>query len=396
MTLTPKVLEGSDKWRWYGDPIPGGLWATDSGVHLAWIAYRSDPEANGAQVLTLILSSLTIGDEHLTEHARYDLYPPGIYTGDSGQVVFAGRPNGTYAIGYHWWRDDERVRRAALGRVGESAFYATADVPEGPGASPIVAHTAAAWDGEAFALHAWGSEPRVTLHVARVDDQGSVLLPFTEYGLTANAAPGLGGHATSTSAESGRTYVFDAAGEKLLSGHLRDGARLPGTEAGPMVLVHPDDNGMNARLGRVSAEGDGAWLSWWQFTLTPSDSPVEIWVVRFDSVAGALGKAAVVPVQPFGTAGGGISSWALLSRGESVVVFGASDSDIYRFDYDGTTLGSPERTLVDGKYLDIREMEAVEHEGTQWLMYAQSSAPSYLRVLKVAPGCVYPGSPEGL
>jgi hypothetical protein len=401
ITVNADVLDDAAAWLRRVHPVPGGLWATAQGIHYSWIAYRFFPEGTSGQYLEetvpwLIVSTFESETGAVTRHDRYKMFPDGFSYSTAVIRSFAGRADGTFSVGHERVENGEHPERVALGHFGDPDLYQSLLVATAGDPSLVSSQTAAAWDGEAFALHAYGAPPQFTLHVARVDDLGNVVLPFTEYGITSNAAPSVLGHATATSAESGRTYVFDAAGDNLLNGHLRDGTRLPGTEFGPKLVKANGTVTTFSAIGTVSADQAGAWVAWTQINVTKPER-YEIVVQRLDADGSSIGDAAVLPIGPLDDPGG-VEAWRLLARGSSVVIFTSSSSAVYRNDYDGVELGPPERILEGGANveLDIRAMEAIEHDGDVWLSYAQYKGPSYLRVIKAAPGCVYPAEPSSI
>jgi hypothetical protein len=392
MVVTPAVLGTPPDWQTYGDPIPGGLWASGSSVHFAWIAYRIDPEANGQSVPTLVISTPLTDDGTQAKHDLYELFPNGFYRTTAAISSFAGRADGRFAVGHERVENGEHPERVALGQLGEADFYQAMLVPTVGEPTLLASQTAAAWDGEAFALHAYGAPPQFTLHVARVDDLGNVVLPFTEYGITANPAPGVIAHRTSTSLVSGRTWVFDADGQKYMNGHERDGARLAVIDPPPMELIAPGTSMFMSSYGVVAADPKGgAWFVWTD-AIASTIPPLAIAHVDAGGQVGAVFQA----LPPNGDEGR-LVDHAAVARGSELWIASATAYRMYTFVATDAAL-SPGTILIDGlnDEADIRAMEAIEHDGDVWLSYAQYKGPSYLRVVKAAPGCVYPAKPSSI
>lgn len=187
---------------------------------------------------------------------------------------------------------------------------------------PEVRHTFAAWDGEAFAMHVYGAPLTFGLFVARVGDNGDIVLPLTEYGIASNVPPTIFSHRTSTNPESGRSYSADASGSAFLSGHLRDGTRLPGTESGAKVVKASGESTEVANTAAISADAAGAWVVWQQ-----NIDAAETWglkVQRVDLNGDATGAAGTIPIFPVDPEDG-IWRWGLLSHGETATIIAASD-----------------------------------------------------------------------
>ncbi len=392
------MFEDRDAWFVNGDSLPGGLWASDNVIHLAWTSYRF-LDGHTTEYLTdtapwLILSSFDEATGAVIRNDRYAPFPPSIKWGEGAIRSFAARADGTFVVGHEWVTNSGMSFSAGIGRSTDPTIYTSVSLAEVGPEDTIAAQTFAAWDGEAFALHAYGAPPQFSLHVARVDDQGNVLLPFTQYGITANVPPAVLSHRTATSPESGRTYSFDAEGDTILNGHLRDGSPLPGTESGPKTVVASAEPLYSASDPAIAADASGAWALWWQFAGGSPTVDYKILLQRLDLDGEEIGESATLPLFPLSDPGG-IARWTLLSRGESVEVLAASNYSLYSFRYDGA-LGPPKRvlTLAPDDALDIRDMQAIEWQGETWLSYSQNKGDFYVRVLKVKDGCVYPAKPD--
>ncbi|MBX3130758.1 MAG: hypothetical protein KF718_28830 [Polyangiaceae bacterium] len=388
VALTPTVPGDEGDWSWLSNPIVGGLWASDAGVHFAWKAYEVVSTTGNVDSMSdtetrLVLT--TIAADGTASHVVHSPFPPGTEWGHIGEITVAGRADGVFAVGHDWWDGSARPLRVAIGRVDPPSL--------GPGVvlpfdgEPLALHTAATWDGEAFALHAYGGPVKFTQYLARVDDQANVLLPFTPYAVTSVATVERAGYALSTSAASGQTFLLEPGQLPRLSGHLRNGEPLPGTEAGPKVLAATDPLQSYAASVSARADASGAWLAWKQH----KPNTFGMMMQRVDNSGMPVGTGVPLPFLPMGSDGIGYA--ALVSHESSVVALAPSDKSFYRFVFDGQTLSEFERILTPGGGLRQLNIEAIEHQCEIWLSYYQADPPQHLRVLKAVPGCIYPTWP---
>ena len=83
------------------------------------------------------------------------------------------------------------------------------------------------WDGEAFAVHFWGS---TALEVARVSEAGQLIMQPAVFGAAAGALPDL---RLSTDSVSGVSFAVSGEFVKVpwIAAHTREGKPVPGTEA---------------------------------------------------------------------------------------------------------------------------------------------------------------------
>jgi hypothetical protein len=331
----------------------------------------------------LIVSTFQPESGSLIQNDMYRVMPNGLTADFTGMESFAGRDDGTFVVGYEYAENKKLPPRVSLGRLGEGEVYKTIVVPANPDPTLIAFNTAAGWDGEAFAVHAYGAPPQFTLHVARLDEQGSVLLPFTQFGQTAEAAqPGyLLGHRTSTNATSGRTFVFDGDVVQV-SAHDRAGAALPFS---PTVLAPPGAPEGSVNTGGVSVDDSGG--AWFVYSrIAQIDRALEI--VHVDT-KGAIDR--YFEARPPKSDLGYFGVQAVAARESSSVIVSATYYGVYSLSADAAGASKP-TLLVDGLNTehDLRDMELIDSDGETWLSYSENGAKSYLRILKVAPGCVYP------
>ncbi|MBK7583140.1 MAG: hypothetical protein IPI67_23445 [Myxococcales bacterium] len=352
--------------------------------------YRFYPEGTTGQFLGdtvqwLIVSTFHPDTGKLAENNLFQLMPNGLTADFSGVRSFAGREDETFAVGYDYAENNKLPPRASLGRLGDTDVLKTVLLPATPDPSVIALQTAAAWDGEAFALHAYGAPPQFTLHVGRMNDQASVILPLTQFGQTASAAtPGyVLGHRTSTNATSGRTFVFDSDVVQV-NVHDRAGAALPFS---PVVLQPPGAPQSGFSTGAVSADDFGG--AWFVYTwIAQLDRAIEI--VHMDD-KGGIDK--YFESRPPKSDIGYFKVHAMTARKESALIASATFYGVYTLTVDASGVSEP--TLVvqglDTEH-DLRDMELIDFGGETWLSYSENASNPYLRVLKLSPGCVYPAS----
>jgi hypothetical protein len=219
------------------------------------------------------------------------------------------------------------------------------------------------------------------LHVARLDEHGSVLLPFTQFGQTAEAAkPGYSlGHRTSTNAQSGRTFVFDVA---RVNAHERLGAALPFSPTELKPAGAPE--GLLSTGAVAADDSGGAWFAYSR--IDQIDRALEI--VHVDPEA-AIDR--YFEARPPKSDIGHFRLQAVAARKDTALLVSATHYGVYSLGA-GTSGASQPTLLVEGLNAehDLRDMELIDSDGETWLSYSENSATSYLRILKVAPGCVYP------
>ncbi|GMU39025.1 MAG: hypothetical protein HS104_16945 [Polyangiaceae bacterium] len=381
------------KWLPKGDVVRGGLWATATAMSFAWIAYRFYPEGTPGQFLDdtvpwLALHTLNPENGAVVSQRVEALMPEGSLSTNSVITSFAGRKDGTFAVGFDYVEGTEHPQRVALGNI-DSPGLSKYLVPSASGS--VAAQTFAAWDGESFALHGYGTPPQFSLKLARVNDAGEVVLPFTQYGIASNVPPPVFSHRTSTNPESGRSYSADASGSAFLSGHLRDGTPLPKTGGGNKVVKASGQSTEVANMAVVSADSDGAWLMWQQNI--DAAGTLGLVVQRVDLNGDATGDAGIIPIFPV-DAEDGIWRWAILSHGASATIIAASDRSFYRFEYDGKKVSSPVLFVGPGEpySFDPRDIEVIQAHGDLWVSYLSGFD---LRLLKVKSGCHYPAKHAG-
>ncbi len=394
LVLTPAVLGEPGRWHWVSDALPAALFSSPGGLSVAWVAYRFQPEGKTGKYTSEATEQLvltTVAPDGAVSHETYALLPDSALFPEGEISSVAASPDGTLAVGYGFREAGIWRQEVALLRAGEGEPFARVKLPTASAADDVGFQTHAAWDGEAFAMHAYGIPPQFSLFVARVSAEGELLLPFTRYGETVNVGYGPLGHKTATSPESGRTFVFDDFA--LLSGHLRDGARIPGTDGGPKAIVAANVTWPPSEALAVAAHAAGGWASWF---VSPGALSPFVPVQPLDLDGNPAGPALVIPAKPNPTES--VMGMALLPLGDALTVFMATQVDIHRFDFDGSGVGKPVGLLggADQGDIDIRQMAAVRWNGEIWLAYHQASYAIHVRLVKATPGCVYVAKPPGL
>ncbi|MBK7584296.1 MAG: hypothetical protein IPI67_29345 [Myxococcales bacterium] len=371
------------------------MWATDKGVHVAWWAVKWLPKPNqppqwDSGRVWLIVDTFDRDTGTLLGQNLFDPYPPSVTAKLSGLYSVGARSDGTFVVGYDWVENGERPQRAMLFHVGDDKPFANVVLPVAGDPLLIGTQLAAGWDGEAFALHAYGAPPQYTLHVARIDETGKVLLPLTQYGSIPNVSASELGSKTCTGPESGRPYVFSADTDNLLAGHDRAGAPRLVWQARRSWT--PSGSRRRPRgPPALAADADGGWLGWIQTKPTGGDLVVQ----RINLDGDPTGNAAMGSIYPLADPKG-LSRIALQSVGKGGArVYSASTTKLYLIPLDAAEWGTPS-LIVDSTStpdFDARDLSPFAWKDENWLGFWEQHAgyDTILRVLKVKPGCVYPG-----
>ncbi len=182
--------------------------------------------------------------------------------------------------------------------------------------------------------------------------------------------------------------MFDASGAGYLSGHLRAGTPLPGTETQAKKIEAVGTPTLSPNLPAVAADADGAWVGFEQYNGTGVGMPML--VQRLTADGDPTGPAVEVPLFPLDDPGG-VRAWDLISRGANrVTVAAASSFGVYVMDVeDGEVRNLRAVAKFVGTKEDIRDLIALEHAGELWIGFSENSDGTVLRVLKAGPGCVY-------
>lgn len=389
IAITPELLGDPKDWLDVG-ALSGTLWARADALHVAWVGYHSH-SAGKTSVPWLAVGTIHPDLGTIVDPQTYSLFPPAVTYFDCAIYSFAGRSDGTFAVGHMWLEDGNRPPRVAIGRLG-SPELKTALIPLAAGDPNLFAgQSAAGWDGEAFALHGYDAPPQFALFAARVDDQAQVLLPFTEFGWTKNPAYTVFTHRVSTSATSGRSFVFDADGLRIVNAHERSGDPTPLTETGPFALAAPGASEADSLYGVVSADSEGgAWFAWADDV--GSGTRPSLAVAHLDAQGSVTHS---FQTKPPAADTGNFARHALVPQPTGAWLVSATAYGLYTFEVTDSGLSAP-ATLVEGMLFDdndVRDMEAIEFQGERWVSYAEYKAERFIRVLKAKPGCVYPARP---
>ncbi len=284
------------------------------------------------------------------------------------------------------------------GALGDPEFSETSFVV--PADADIDSVDFIAWDGEAFSMELDSSDK--STWAVRLNPDGSVRQPPTKYGLMVDSSyAGYDlGYKISTNATSGVTYLFSANFLRSITGHTRDGQRLSWiSEEGVLTLpLYSDtDRGIDpdggAAVPAVSTDDSGgAWIAWKQST-SRAHSLLGIQHIAADGVLGPT-----VWFEHFGS-----MTHALLARSpERALLLTSNMYELYLSDVNGDQISEPRLLTVEQPYglaerVDYREMQLLSDGTTDWLVMEQGTQRTVaVRVLKIAPGCVYPTHPTEL
>jgi hypothetical protein len=288
------------------------------------------------------------------------------------------------------------------GDLGDPGFSQTSlDVPAALGITPAIDFIA--WDGEAFNVELDSSDK--TTWAARLNSDGSVKQVPTQYGLMVDSSSeGYElGYKISTNATSGVTYLFAATYQRDITGHTRDGKRLSwipdeGVLTLPLYSGPPyegmgiSSSGGAARPAVSADDQGGVWIGWKQST-NRAHSLLGIQHIAAD---GTLGPTAWF--DKFGS-----MAHSLLARSsERALLLTSNGYELYLCDVNGDKLSEPrllteEQPYGSAEVVDYREMQLLSDGNTDWLVMEQGTQRTVaVRVLKIAPGCVYPTHPAEL
>lgn len=397
LVLSPSVLGSAGEWFSEPQAFRGALARGGDELFALWGAYRFLPEAETALLddarPVLVATTVTLGSGAV-RHEPLELFPPDVSAFFGAVTAATVRPTGAFAAGYDWVDGDvDSAELVALGNAMDTSTLTSVEAAPSSERDAQV-QTALGFDGEAFVVHATSGS---TLLLARVSPTASVVLPFTPYGRTPSSAANEAGHRTVTVSGSGRTYVFDAAGGNALSGHLREGEPLPGTESAPKTISAVGlATRSSASLPVLGANADGVWVAWQQHSLVAT-VPFENVVQRLDEDGNPMKGAFLVPFFPDPDVEDGVTVGALLPLPDGhVSIVAWSPTRIYELEYDGATLGPPRVIVEDtaGSMRDLREMALLSYQGERWLSYEQQGA-SAVRLLELSNDCTYPPLADG-
>lgn len=359
-----KLLPG-DGWLDASQVVRGGLWRTDAGLHVAWMAYRPDDDGNKSDAV-LVVSTFDPETGAPTDQRIFDW---GESVGIIGSADLA--PNGTFAASY-WVQPSGPYGLLVATLAGEE--IARLEL----GDHRLAYHIG--WDGEAFAVHFdLGQE------MARISTTGELLLAPTLYG-----GLHVDWHAwtdeTASDRETGDTFSMVYS---LLSGHRRDGALPAWAPQGYVEYEHDTGSGTRAS---VAMRGQSAYVVY--ETLGTSYA---MYIAELDQDRKVVG--APLELQPNADEKGGLSGrTAVVATGHRRArAFVPAYERIYAFEYDAGKLSDPhvllqraKPTPEDGWHLDFRRLHAATWNDEVWLELQDYTPPQQsVRVLRADPGCQY-------
>ncbi|MBK7586724.1 MAG: hypothetical protein IPI67_41875 [Myxococcales bacterium] len=359
------------------------LWRDGDGLHFAWNGWITDGTGGEATGLRLVISSFDPSTGQALGHRIFPNFGGVVARAPSGMLCAAGAlVEGT------------TLTTGAL-MVDLTGSKPEKFVPLYSGSVPIP-HVA--WDGEAFALHLWGS---TGLEVSRISEAGELLLPPSYFGVSAGVLPDLN---LSTDAVSGVSFAVSGLFQDVpwIAAHTRDGKPVPGTEAlGGKILPVQGDLGTATGVGFNAVRGvpGGAIVAW---SLAGSNPDAMVVVQRVDSSLNAQGDAVrVKPTQYLGA--DTTKRWVTIQQTAGGWWIGASGKTFLeglRFNAaSGLTvenLSSFELIENGQKILDFRHLGSASYNDELWLGfvdYTESNSGELYqpyRIVRILPGCVYP------
>jgi hypothetical protein len=406
------ILPDGNKWYpgavWV-PPRPG--WRDDRGLHAIWMDYETK-EADGGKVQTMhaVVSSFDASSGSADTSLVFDPFPPGqdgLYTAISSS---AGADGGHFALGVRWLPKGApyALERVLLGRLDKTDLQASWTPPWSIGDNAAVVDIG--WDGEAFAVHGFiNGLTGLDLMLVRLAPDGAVVLPATRVGLITSVLEYY--HDFQTDPVTGTTWVVSPAYTGVwVTGHLRDGTPLPGTEKDGGVLVEAqgvkwkDPSSFTA----IGAGPAGSLVAWSDLPetgnyvqrlgqdLMPQGNATILMAVGVEHYAQFLGKA-------IASAPGGW--WVGAEDRKSVTSFSLSESAqvLARsklVTYSALDCIEAKTTCPPGVgVLDVRRLSTVTWNDELWFGFwdysgQQAPPPQYIpwspyRFVRVKPGCVY-------
>ncbi|MBK7586725.1 MAG: hypothetical protein IPI67_41880 [Myxococcales bacterium] len=359
------------------------LWRDGDGLHFAWNGWITDGTGGEATGLRLVISSFDPSTGQALGHRVFPNFGGVVARAPSGMLCAAGAlVEGT------------TLTTGAL-MVDLTGSKPEKFVPLYSGSVPIP-HVA--WDGEAFALHLWGSSG---LEVSRISEAGELLLPPSYFGVSAGVLPDLN---LSTDAVSGVSFAVSGRFEKVpwVSAHTRDGSPVTGTEAlgGTILPVQGDLGGaVSVAFNAVRGVPGGALVAW---SLAGGGSEAMVVVQRIDSALAASGDVVLVKPTQYQGANEEKDWLTIQDRPEGWWV-GASGPlflESVRFaqatSVNVENLSSFELIENGQKILDFRHLGSASYNDELWLGfvdYTESNSGELYqpyRIVRILPGCVYP------
>lgn len=392
-----RVLPDVANWWPYASELPRHpFWRSDLGLHASWVQNPAD------QSRAYLVVATFEPEAGVPLHSRlYQPYPASVSYGSALMEDVAGAQDGSFAalIGYPDSNDPYGyVERVVLGNVAEQAPL-TVWIPPWPASEAALIHVG--WDGEAFAVHAL-SQSSSWMRLVRLAPDGTVVTPAVEFGTVTSVWEGY--FAAETDPQSGTSWlVSSASGGLWLSGHLRDGQPLPGTEAqgGALVAGQGLEPGGSGHYPAIGLDSEEALLAWRDHGSSTT---------RLQGIDGASavgdGLAIADEYATWPSADGAVlrsgDQWwmGLLTKAvgiESLYVEGSELVD--RTDLVPHQMCGSSCLPGQDDFMDARSLSAKRHGDELWFGFwdltdfATDEHPDRIwpyRVVRVAEGCVYP------
>ncbi len=378
--------------RWGLYPLRGGVWRTEGGLHVGWLAGVAVP-GDGSVVSRLWIYVATFDPttgarKHLR---RYDVFPSDVtFESGNGNIRgISGSDGETFAASlrsYDIATSTPRNQTLFLGSLVDDSFQRQVDLgwKSDQEDAPDIS-----WDGGAYAVHAKNNATG-EISVARVSATGDLLLPASVYGSTPSPAVA---YSMSTNPVSGVSYLFDTPGVgRFLSGHDRSGRMLPWAAARPLDLG--SETGSSSPGVAAEPQG-GAWVTWNQ-----GDATGVVHIAAHVTNAGQVDKR--FELRTPDVSGSVIRTpTAVLSESNSRVWLALwALQGTYLYEVEGMTVISP-RLVFQNQYFDgtsdtalrVGEMGAVSWQHERWLWFTEtftgSTIGTVLHVVKVQGDCKY-------
>jgi hypothetical protein len=354
------------------------LWRDEHGLHFAW----NPGIIEGGDGLRLVLTTI----DPATEEVSHRFFPKFFMGG------VARSPSGVLCLG------GQLVEGST---VTTGALLIDQNDPNVEIFLPIYSSDQRAvhvgWDGEAFAVHFWGS---TALEVARVSEAGQLIMQPAVFGAAAGALPDL---RLSTDSVSGVSFAVSGEFVKVpwIAAHTREGKPVPGTEAtGGKILPVQGELGSANSVAFTTVRGvpGGALVGWG----TVGNPDAMVVMQRIDAALAPVGDAVLVkPTKQQGT--DEEKDWLTIQEegnGWWVGAGGPIFLESVRWSPAGVTvenLSSYELARSGQMILDFRHLGSARYGDELWLGFVDETANfstgklyQPYRIVRILPGCKYP------
>jgi hypothetical protein len=368
-----------------GRPRQSGAWTEGGALRLGWTVTRNDDPTSAGQGWTELLAVSSF-DAANGEHVATTLtavFPSDLHDGNT-DILTVGGANGLAAA------SDVSTAGGADDLATSIVDVATGSLVTRIGTGTGVGlPTYTTWDGEAFSIHAHGGPPPRPLLVMRIAPDGTIVLPWTQYGESANVGYGILRYDLSFDPVSGRTWAVDGLGMGYaVSGHERDGTDFL---SGPLYYHHPFESDEPLfRIPRVAAVPDGAVIV---FTCeTKQGFPCQM-IVRLDAEGVPVGEPLFFDAGDFDH----YEDFAVKANADGTVSMlcdSGYGAHLRVYDPVADTVSDPVLVVDDSAYETTRAVPWFEMLRSSMLfgddeLFAAWEAPTGWRAVKLAPGCVY-------